>query len=370
MKHEEPKDQRSMPDPEYGSPPYPTGEPPEDLSGLYQDHNSSPPLPTPESGAQGGSEEQGTKSLLAAYQQTLEVVEDLPAVVWVRWRGKGLRRFVKFPYLRWFIRYFLIHHIYRNLTLLNRRFHVMAAMNSDPDINKADREAVTLYLKGTPPPPYKSLAFAIFFAALLVALPLRSVGDVTVVLDLVGAIMKVDIGGVAKAFTAKELGETVRAMLVLLLTSSIFAFFLTSPFVLKRMLFNLYPANRERLVHTAAREQAFSVKGVYAIEDRVFTEVGLRRPKETPFDLIIRAFVLVVLLLITVLLGLLALLTAVAAASAENITLEGSGWYIHMTVDTFWDAIIFFALPALIFFMAFVASFRVLLKAWRRRNLT
>jgi uncharacterized membrane protein len=371
MKHEEPKDQRSMPDPEHhATPPYPTGESPDDPSVLYQVHNTSPPVPTLESGAQDGSEEQGTKSLLAAYQQTFEVVEDLPAVVWVRWRGKGLRRFVKFPYLRWFIRYFLIHHIYRNLTLLNRRFHVIAAMNSDPDINKADREAVTLYLKGTPPPPYKSLAFAIFFAALLVALPLRSVGDVTVVLDLVGSIMKVDIGGVAKAFTAKELGETVRAMLVLLLTSSILAFFLISPFVLKRMLFNLYPANRERLVHTAAREQAFSVKGVYAIEDQVFNEVGLRRPKETPFDLIFRAFVLVVLILTSVLLGLLALLTAVAAASAENITLEGSGWYIHMTVDTYWDAIIFFAVPAIIFFMAFVACLRVLLKAWRRRNLT
>src|SRR5215216_5918013 len=369
MKHEEPKDQRSIPDPQHASPPSPTGEPPEDLSGLYQDHNPSPPLPTPESGAQGGSEEQGTKSLLAAYQQTLEVVEDLPAVVWVRWRGKGLRRFVKFPYLRWFIRYFLIHHIYRNLTLLNRRFHVMAAMNSDPDINKADREAVGLYLKGIPPPPYKRLAFTIFFAALLVALPLRSLGDVTVVLDLVGSIMKVDIGGVAKAFTAQEFGETVRGMLILLLTSSILAFFLTSPFVLKRMLFNLYPANRERLVHTAAREQSFSVKGVYAIEDRVFNEVGLRRPKETPFDLIFRAFVLVVLLLLSALLGLLALLTAVAAASAKEFSLEGSGWYIHMTVDTYWDATFFFAV-AIIFFMAFVASFRVLLKAWRRRNLT
>src|SRR5215208_6841033 len=178
MKHEEPKDQRSMPDPQHASSPYPTGEPLDDLSGLYQAH-TSPPVQTPESAAQRcEAEEQGTKRLLAAYQQTFEVVEDLPAVVWVRWRGKGLRRFVKFPYLRWFIRYFLIHHIYRNLTLLNRRFHVMAAMNSDPDSNKADREAVGLYLKGTPPPPYKSLAFAIFFAALLVALPLRSVGDV------------------------------------------------------------------------------------------------------------------------------------------------------------------------------------------------
>src|SRR5215204_4823842 len=370
MKHEEPKDQRSIPDLQHASSPYPTGEPLDELSELYQDHNTSPPLPTPESEAQGGgSEEQRTKSLLAAYQQTFEVVEDLPAVVWVPWRGKGLRRFVKLPYLRWFLRYFLLHHVYRNLTLLNRRLNVMAAMNSEHDVYKWDREALTLYLQGLPPPPYKRLAFAIFFAALLVALPLRSLGDVTVVLDLVGAIMKVDIGGVAKAFTAKELGETVRAMLVLLLTSSILAFFLTSPFVLKRMLFNLYPANRERLVHTAAREQSFSVKGVYAIEDQVFSEIGLRRPKETPFDLIFRAFVLLVLLFLSVLLGLLALLAAVAAAYAENITLEGSGFYINLTVDTYWDAIIFFGLPALIFFIAFVASFRLLLKAWRRRHL-
>ena len=372
MNSEEPKDQRSMSDPEHTSPPYPSGEPPpEDLSGLYyQDHNSSPPLQTPESEAQGGaSEEQGTKRLLAAYQQTFEVVEDLPAVVWVRWRGKGLRRFVKIPYLRWFLRYFLSHHVYRNLTILNRCLHVIAAMNSDHDVNKWDREAVTLYLQGLPPPPYKRLAFAIFFAALLVALPLRSWGDVTVVLDLVGAIMKVDIGGVAKAFTAKELGETVRAMLVLLLTSSIFAFVLTSPFVLKRMLFNLYPANRERLVHTAAREQSFSVKGVYAIEDQVFGEVGLRRPKETPLDLIFRVIVLLVLLLLSVLLGLLAIGTAVAAASTKEVTLElFSILYINLVVDTPWDATVF-ALPAIILFIAFVAYSRLLLKAWRRRYL-
>src|SRR5919107_3246760 len=161
MKHEEPKDQRSMPDPEHAPPPYPTGEPPDDILVEHQDHDTSPPLQTPEVGAQGGgSEEQRTKSLLAAYQQTFEVVEDLPAVVWVPWRGKGLRRFVKLPYLRWFIRYFLTHHVYRNLTILNRRLNVIAAMNSDHDVNKWDREALKLYLReGLPRPPYKSLAF-------------------------------------------------------------------------------------------------------------------------------------------------------------------------------------------------------------------
>jgi hypothetical protein len=68
----------------------------------------------------------------------------------------------------------------------------MAAMNSDHDVYKWEREAVKLYLQGLPPPPYKSLAFAIFFAALVVALPLRSLGNVTLVLDFVGSIMKVD----------------------------------------------------------------------------------------------------------------------------------------------------------------------------------
>src|SRR5215218_3868329 len=371
MKHEEPKDQRSMPDPEHTPPPYPTGEPPDGLSVLYQDH-TSPPLPTPESGAQRHeSEEQGTKRLLAAYQQTLEVVEDLPAVVWVRWRGKGLRRFVKLPYLRWFIRYFLLLHIYKNVTILNRRFHIISAMNNDHDVNKWDSEAVGLYLQGLPTPPYRRLAFTLFFVALLVALPLRSVGDVALVLDLVGSIMRVDIGGVAEAFTVNKFGETVRAMLVLLLTASILGFFLTSPFVLKRMLFNLYPAAKEHLSHTAAREQALSVKGIYAIEDQVFNEVGLRRPQETPFDLLYRVYVLLVLLLLIVLLGLMSLITALAVAIEEkSLAFEGSGWYIHLTVNTFWEVIIFFGLPTIIFLMAFVAYFRLLLKAWRSRKPT
>ena len=54
---------------------------------------------TPESGAQRESE-QSTKKLLAAYQGMLDVVEVLPAIVWLRWGEKGLWRFLKIPYLR------------------------------------------------------------------------------------------------------------------------------------------------------------------------------------------------------------------------------------------------------------------------------
>jgi hypothetical protein len=54
----------------------------------------------------------------------------------------------------------------------------------------------------------------------------------------------------------------------------------------------------------------------------------------------------------------------------KSIAFKGSGWYIHFAVNTYWDAIIFFALPAIILLIAFVGYFRLLLKAWRSRKPT
>jgi hypothetical protein len=325
--------------------------------------SAAPPIPMPETESQHCGSEDHTRRLLSAYKQTFEVAEDLPAVVWVRWSGKGLRRCLKVPYLRWFLRYFLAHHVYKSLSALNREFHAIAALNSDHDVNQWDREAVKLYLQSLPPPPYKRLAFAIFFVALLMALPLRSFGDVTHVLDLVGAIMKVDIGGVAKAFTEQEFWETVRSMLVFLLSFTVLASLLTSTFALKRMLFNLYPTAKERLGSTTARDQAFSIEGLYELEDRVFGEVGLRRPKEAPFDLLFRAFVLVLMLLFSVILGSLTLFAALAAATPHDLIVEAGG-----TVTVSWDGVWIVAFLAILFFIAFVVGLKRLRSAWRRRT--
>ncbi len=188
---EGPKDQRRTAEtPGHSSPP---DQPPEpsDRSELSQDH-TTPAAATPESEAQRESEER-TKELLAAYQGTLDVAEDLPAVVWVRWGDKGLGRFLKVPYLRWFLRYFLTYHISKSLSALDRRLRAIAALADDPDVNKANREAVKLYLESLPQPPYKQLVFAVVIAALLVALPLRSFGNVLDVLPLVGAMMRFDV---------------------------------------------------------------------------------------------------------------------------------------------------------------------------------
>jgi hypothetical protein len=166
---------------------------------------------TSESGAPSESEER-TKELLAAYQGTLDVAEDLPAVVWVRWGDRGLGHFLKVPYFRWFLRYFLTHHISESLSALNRRLHAIAALANDPDTNKANRETVKLYLQSLPPPPYRKLVFVVVIAAVLLAVPLRGFGNVLDVLPLVGALLRVDITYVARAFTGAELGATVLAL--------------------------------------------------------------------------------------------------------------------------------------------------------------
>jgi hypothetical protein len=110
----------------------------------------------------------------------------------------------------------------------------------------------------------------------------------------------------------------VRATIVLLLGLSVVASLMTSPFGLKRLLFNLYPLTKERIASTAARDHAFSVEGLYILEEQVFREVGLRRPKEGRWDLFFLTFVLVLLLLLSLCLGLLALVIAMS----WDLTLE------------------------------------------------
>jgi len=334
-----------------------------------EDHTTTPVDATPESGAHRESEE-STKELLAAYQETRRVVEELPAIVWLRWGRKGLGRFLKVPYLRWFLGYFLAYHIRERLSTLNRWFYANDAFADDPDSNKANLEAINRYLQSLPPTPYKRLTLAFVFAALLVALPLHNFGNAIQVLDIVGALMTFNISLLGAAFAAQEFWATVRAMLVLLLALSIVSSLLTSPYALKRTLFNLYPGAKERLGSTAARDHTWRVTGLYALEERVFREVGLPRPKEGRWDLLFQTFVLMLLLL----LGGMALVIAMSAEATLEVT-SGEATLVVTSIDPAYVSLIppdvlrlLYALLALIFFIAFVVLLKRIIIAWRRRN--
>jgi hypothetical protein len=146
-----------------------------------------------------------------------------------------------------FLKYFVAHHISRTLDTLNRQFHAIAALSGDPESNRSDREAVKLYLHSLPSPPYRVLIFAADLVALVIALPMQAFGNVFYVIDLVGAVLRFDVGYVGRAFAGSDLGPTVRSLIVLLFGLVVVAAVLTSPFGLKRILFNLYPQGEERL---------------------------------------------------------------------------------------------------------------------------
>jgi hypothetical protein len=360
---EEPKDQRRAAQaPEHSSLPEQTTEPSDRLV-LSQDH-PAPQDVTPESESQSESEEL-TKKLLVAYQETLDLAEDLPAVVWVRWGRNGLGQFLKLPYLRWFLRYYLIAHIQKSLSTLNRRLHANAGVANDIDVNKANRERVDVYLQSLPAIPYRTIIFAVFIAALLAALPLARFGNVLEVLPLAGSMLTFNLYYVTRSLEGQELGNLVRATIILLLALSVVASLLTSPFELKRMLFNLYPATKERIASTAARDHAYTVEGLYAIEEQVFREVGLRRPKEGRWDLLFQTFVVVLLLLLSMCFGVFALIFGRAWDVTLKVT-SGSSANVHFTLpEVHW---IFYALPAIIFFIAFVVALKRLIIASRKRH--
>src|SRR5215211_3990019 len=319
---------------------------------------------TPEQEAKHGSEER-IRGLLKAYQQTLDTVEELPAVVWVPWDREGPGSYFKIPYLRWFLAYFVTYHIDRSLNTLDRRFNAIAALSDDPDSDGPNRGAVELYLRSLPKPPYGVLIFAAVLAALVIALPLQGFGNVFYVLDIVGAVLRFNVGYVGRALEGNELGPTVRSVIVLLLGLIVVGALLTSPFGLKRILFNLHPWTKERLDSTAARSHGYRVEGLYALEDSIFKEAGIRRPKEGRWDLAFQTFLLSLLLVF----GLcLAGLTLVFFMS----------WDIHLNVETGAPADVHFFLPEVswvyyavftgLVFAAFVLLLRRLLAAWKKRS--
>ena len=328
-----------------------------------EDH-ANPEDTTPEQEARRESEER-VRGLLKAYQETLDTVEELPAVVWVPWDRKGPGSYFKVPYLRWFLKYFVEYHIGRSLDTLNRRFQAIAALSGDPDANWSTREAVKLYLQSLPKPPYGILIFAAVLGALVIALPLQSFGNVFYVLDLVGAVMRFNVGYVGRALEGNELGPTIRSLIVLLVGLIVVGALLTSPFGLKRILFNLHPWTKERLDSTAAKSHGFRVEGLYTLEDSVFEEAGIRRPHEGRWDLAFQTF-------------LLAFLLVFALCLAGVTFIFFMSWNVHLNVNTGAPAEVHFFLPKVswayyalftgLVFAAFILLLRLLVAAWKKRS--
>ena len=140
---------------------------------------------------------------------------------------------------------------------------------------------------------------------------------------------------------------------------------LTSPFGLKRILFNLHPWTRERFDSTAARSHGYRVEGLYALEDSVFSEAGIRRPKEGRWDLVFQTFLLSLLLAVGLCLAGLTLVIFMAWTVRLNME-TGAPADVHFRLpEVSW---VYYALVTGLVFAAFAHLLRRLIRAWKKRG--
>ena len=250
------------------------------------------------------------RELLAAYQEVLDNVDDLPLVPMVlqkhRWRLHYL------PRPKWPVRYFVFRHVRRTLASLGRRYSPRAALGQQADGEQHDREAVQEFQESLQPDRQKIYivlligAIVVFFrpiirAAVPVAIVVTASGTVgnsalreqsletiqkivaaqtanaTSVNDALNAVLT---GGLA-SLVAMTLGVALSAYVVLRP--------LVSAFRLKRMLFNVSPERPGRHRSAVARWSVSQATGLYERERRVFAGLGTRPPREFPFDLALSA---------------------------------------------------------------------------------
>jgi hypothetical protein len=200
----------------------------------------------------------------------------------------------------------------------------------------------------------------------VIALPLQAFGNALYVLDLVGAMLRFDVAYVSVALQGDKVGPTVRSLIVLLIGLIAVGALLTSPFGLKRILFNLYPWTTERLDSTAARSHGYRVEGLYALEESIFSEVGIRRPKEGKWDLIFQTFLLSLLLVFGLCMAALTLAVYMSWYIHLNIDLGLPRMYTHFTLPVVSWA--YYALVTGVVFALIVLLLKRLITAWKKRS--
>jgi hypothetical protein len=268
------------------------------------------------------------RELLVAYHGVLGAVDGLPAVPFVLWThaDRGLPARLRYlPRPKWLLRLFMVRHFDASLALLARRYSAGAALGSLSETDLRDREAVKEFRQSLPPVRQVVYFVLLVVAVLAVARPLpvllakyvpraalpgqfdslqgrfgslqAGFGSLQARIEQLGQGFSADVGSVDKALNALVKGRPGQtAELIFLLALA--AYLVLRPFVpafrLKRMLLNLSADRRTPGPSATSRWSVPQATGIYEQEHQVFAELGVRRPREVPFDLLVPALAMLV----------------------------------------------------------------------------
>lgn len=263
----------------------------------------------------GGSMPGGSQvyELLWTYQEVLDAVGELPLMPMVLWRRTGRLHYLPRP--RWLLRYFMLRHVVRVLSGLDRRYSARAALGLAADTEQQDREAVREFRQSLPPIRQNIYLILLVVATVVLGRPIidkvitvafdwtqaSRLGDSELhrqtrqIVEALGESVSVDFTSANRAIDALLSGGLIPVALVTLgLVLSLYV--VLRPFVpsfrLKRMLLNLAPESEGQHRSVTAGWSVSHATGIYERERLVFEELGGRPPVESPFDLIVPALVM------------------------------------------------------------------------------
>jgi uncharacterized RDD family membrane protein YckC len=234
-------------------------------------------------------------ALLRAYDGLLRWERELPRVLWMRNTQGSLGRHVRVPRVRWGLRWLLVDHMQRTLSRLRAELHVRQMLGSDP-VDAADSAAVDACLSSLASIPRKRLSLFAAIAGVGLAHFLALRGDAG---EPLGHLTR-NVAALSPDKVVDSLSEfdspskVAYAVLFLCLSFYVVLCVPMTAFRLKRVLFNLGPANKEKLTTAAACEHGTLCTGVYQLERNVARRLDARHSvDESPLDLIVSAMLVV-----------------------------------------------------------------------------
>lgn len=249
------------------------------------------------------------RRLLAAYADTLDILDGLPMIPMVasRWHWWSRQRSpIRLPRISWMLRSLTLWHIDRVLSEAERAFRRRSALKIAEAGETDARNAVTEF-RASLPSRSRALRIGVLAAAaivvahvlatLLLHLGRNRVGvsvplsaNINQLLDsMLGALQLTSssAGSVIDALLKASAAVLVAVIGLVSLSLYVILWPVASAVRLKRLLLNLYPHADSKLSSTTASWSVSRSTGVYGLERETFAVLGARVPREPPLDLLV-----------------------------------------------------------------------------------
>jgi hypothetical protein len=288
--------------------------------------------------------------LLAAYAETLKVINALPAMPMVATRWHWWSRSdapIRIPRVSWMLRSLTVWHIDRVLDGAERVFRRRSALGIAEE-GEADALTAVAEFRASLPSRSRALRLGVLSLATLVLARLLA----TLLPHLAGharirtataldRLFDSTLG--ALQFTATSIGSALAALFTAspaalaaaaaLLIASLYLILrpVSTAFRLKRLLLNLYPHAESMRSETPASWSVTRSTGVYRLEQKTFAAFDARCPSEPPLDLLVCLTMPIALI-------------AVCVLSSAGLADVSTSWWSTLALVGF--VLVFYGTPA------------------------